>query len=94
MYISASSDVQEIQVAYTVEHEGYKPTQFGLYNDIALLVLQKPFRINTNVIPVCMPASSISLQNQAVKMLGNIHSFSDLHTNVGYDYVYLKYKNI
>ncbi|BES88390.1 serine-type endopeptidase activity [Nesidiocoris tenuis] len=58
----------EVDISYTIEHEGYN--RLSLQNDIALLVLASPIPFNQNIGPVCLPTRQLSLVGQWIKVLG------------------------
>ncbi|CAB0007353.1 unnamed protein product, partial [Nesidiocoris tenuis] len=57
----------EVDISYTIEHEGYN--RLSLQNDIALLVLASPIPFNQNIGPVCLPTRQLSLVGQWIKVL-------------------------
>jgi len=54
-----SNKVQVIKVAKKIYHENYPNSPFLIYDDVALLKLQKPLKFNDNVQPICLPQSGL-----------------------------------
>jgi len=57
-------NVQFIKVGKQIFHEWYPDDDYGnIFNDVAILKLEKPLKFNDNVQPICLPKSGIKLKN-------------------------------
>lgn len=49
---------QDRTIERIIFHPAYNSSRFSLHNDIALLILRRPVRLDDNVITICLPATT------------------------------------
>lgn len=66
----ASDSAESFSVKRIIKHERYKESNGILINDIALIQVDKPFKFNTYIQPICIP---LDLGKKVVILSQNTH---------------------